>query len=120
LIQVLKPAADRKDWRQWVADLQGQGYPIEYRRGRVAEKILHPRLRQLMQPLKKGEASQLAFIGGMAYTARIVDEKQLAARPLNEVSAEIRKALVPVQLKKAVKLASQQVLQTADVVYEKQ
>jgi len=120
LIQVLKTAADNKDWQQWVEKLQAQGYPIEYRRGRVAEKILHPRLHQLMQPLKKGETSQLTFIEGTAYTVRIVDERQIAPRPLNEVSAEIRKALVPVQLKKSVKLASQQVLKTADVVYENQ
>jgi len=119
LIQVLKSNADQKDWQQWAGELQGQGYPIEYRRGRVAEKILHPRLNQLMRPLKKGETSQLTFIEGTAYAVRIVDEKQLAARPLNEVGAEIRKALVPVQLKKSVKLASQQVLQSADVVYEK-
>jgi hypothetical protein len=120
LIQVLKSAAENKDWQQWVAKLQDQGYPIEYRRGRVAEKILHPRLYQLMQPLKKGQASRLTFIEGTAYTVRILEEKQIAPRPLNEVSAEIRKALVPVQLKKSVKLASRQVLKTADVVYEKQ
>lgn len=120
LIQVMKSAADRKDWQQWVAELQGQGHPIEYRRGRVAEKILHPRLLQLMQLLKKGEASQLTFIEGTAYAVRIVDEKHMAPRPLNEVSAEIRKTLVPVQLKKSVKLASQEVLKSADVVYEKQ
>jgi hypothetical protein len=119
LIQVLKAAADQKDWQQWAKKLKGQGYPIEYRRGRVAEKILHPRLQQMMQPLKKGEVSQLTFIEGTAYAVRIVDEKQIAPRPLNEVGAEIRKALVPVQLKKSVKLASQQVLKTADVVYEK-
>jgi hypothetical protein len=120
LIQVLKTAADKNDWKQWVGKLQGQGYPIEYRRGRVVEKILHSRLYQLMQPLKKGQASQLTFIEGTAYTVRIVDERRIAPRPLNEVSAEIRKALVPVQLKKSVKLASQQVMKTADVVYEKQ
>ncbi len=119
LIQALKAAAEKNDWQQWVKKLKEQSYPIEYRRGRVAEKILHPRLQQLMQPLKKGQVSQLTFIEGTVYTVRIVDERQIAPRPLNEVSAEIRKALVPVQLKKSVKLASQQVLQTADVVYEK-
>ena len=119
LLQVLQTAAEKKDWQQWVKNLQDQDYPIEYRRGRVAEKLLHPRLHQLMQSLRKGEASQLTFIEGTAYTVRIVDEKQIAPRPLNEVSAEIRKALVPVQLKKSVKQASQQVMQTADVVYEK-
>ena len=119
LLQVLQTAAEKKDWQQWVKNLQDQDYPIEYRRGRVAEKLLHPRLHQLMQSLIKGEASQLTFIEGTAYIVRIVAEKHMAPRPLNEVSAEIRKALVPVQLKKAVKLASQQVLETAEVVYEK-
>lgn len=120
LMQALQTAAEKKDWRQWVKTIKSQGHPIEYRRGRVAEKILHPRLYQLMQPLKKGQASQITFIEGMAYLVRIVDEKEMVPRPLNEVSAEIRQALVPVQLKKSVKLASQQVLQNVDVVYEKQ
>jgi hypothetical protein len=120
LMQVLKSAAENKDWQQWAKNLQDQGYPIDYRRGRAAEKVLHPRLQQLMQPLKKGQASQLTFIEGTAYTVRILEEKQIGPRPLNQVSAEIRKALVPVQLKKSVKLASRQVLAKSEVVYEEE
>jgi hypothetical protein len=120
LIKAMQGAAVKKDWQQWVQSLQQQGYPIELRQGQVDEKLLHPRLRQLMMSLQKGQTSQLSFIEGQAYIIRVVDEKQLPPRPLNEVSAQIRKALVPVQLKKAVKQASDQVLQTTEVIYEEQ
>jgi hypothetical protein len=119
LIRVLSQAADMPDWRQWVKILQQQGHAVDFKEGQVTEKILHPRLRQLMQPLKKGETSRLAFVKGSAYVVRIVEDRQVAARPLPEVSAQIRKALVPVQLKKAIKEVSAQVLETAEVIYEK-
>jgi len=120
LIYALQGAAEKNDWQPWVQTLQRQGYPIGYRQGQVDEKLLHPQLRELMSSIQKGETSRLIFVDGRAYIVRIVDEKQIAPRPLNDVSGEIRKALVPVQLKKAVKQASDQVLQTTEVIYEEQ
>jgi hypothetical protein len=49
-----------------------------------------------------------------------VEDKHIAPRPLADVSAEIRKALVPVQLKKAVKQASEKVLAKSEVVYKEE
>jgi hypothetical protein len=118
LMAALKGAADRKDWQEWARTLQSQGYPIVARRGQVDEKLLHPQLQQLMTSLKKGETSRVSFVEGVVYIVRIIDEKQIAPRPLPEVSAEIRRILLPVQLKKAVKQASDQVLQTTEVIYE--
>jgi hypothetical protein len=117
LIRLFKQAAGIKDWRQWVKTLQTQGYAVVFRRGQVSEKALDSRLKQLMQPLQKGETSNPAFVKGTAYLVRIVEDKQIAPRPLKDVSVQIRKALVPVQLKKAVREVSTQVLQTADVIY---
>jgi hypothetical protein len=48
----------------------------------------------------------------------VTAEKKIPPRPLNEVSAQIRKMLLPVQLKKAVKQAADQVLATAKVEYK--
>jgi hypothetical protein len=118
LIRLFSQAADIKDWRQWVKTLQTKGYAVVFRQGQVSEKALDSRLKRLMQPLEKGETSNPTFIKGTAYLVRIVEDKQIAPRPLQEVSVQIRKALVPVQLKKAVKEVSIQVLQTADVIYE--
>ncbi len=119
LIKILSKPGEKKDWKKWIKKLQKQGYPVAFRRGEVSEKILHQKLRELMRPLKKGEASQLTFVKGMAYIVRIVDEKKIPPRPLREVSAEIRRSLAPVQLKKAVKKASDEVLGKAEVSYER-
>lgn len=118
LIRELEQAGTKENWQQWVKDLQQQGFALRYRKGQVTEKALDPRLRQLIAPLNKGESSNLSFIKGKLYMVRILDDRQIAPRPLADVSAEIRKALVPVQLKKAVKQASAQVLEKANVVYE--
>ena len=119
LLEELKGAAAMTDWEQWAHTLQGRGYPVSWRRGQVDEKLLQPQLRELMRPLKKGQFSPVSFVDGRVTIVRIVDEKHTPPRPLTEVSAEIRKILLPVQLKKAVKQASEQVLQTVEVVYEK-
>ena len=118
LIKDLEPAAANDDWQQWVKALQEQGYPLLYQKGQVTEKALDLRLRQLMAPLHKGEASNLSFINGKLYLVRITEDRHTAPRPLADVSAEIRKALVPVQLKKAVKQASEQVLAKSEVIYK--
>ena len=116
LRELQKPGA-RKDWKSWVADLGGQGYPLQYRRGGTAERILHPKLQKVMQSLNKRESSPLIFIKERCYLVRVIEEKKRPARPLQEVSGQIRKILAPAQLKKAVEQASREVLQKAEVEY---
>ena len=117
LIDALRDPGGRSDWEKWVQDLSLRGLPVLYNRGQVGEEALDKSLQQLAQGLQEGEASSLIFIGGRAYIVRISDEKTYLPRPLNEVSAQIRKSLVPVQMKKSVMQASEQVLSTADVEY---
>jgi len=118
LITELGKAMEHADWQSWVNDLKEKGYPVSFRRGLATDKVLHPRLEKLMKDLKTGEISNLIFIKGVPYVVRIVEDKQLPPQPLDKVSDEIRRALVPVQLKKAVKQASEQVLAKSKVVYE--
>jgi hypothetical protein len=117
LMTALGDADGIEDWQEYVDILQSRGYPVAFRQGKAAETLLHPELKQIMSSLQKGDVSNLSFIQGTAYLVKIVKEEKISPRPLREVSAEIRKALVPVQLKKAVKHASTQVLETAEVVY---
>ena len=118
LITALSKANENSDWQHWVNELKEKGYPVSFRRGLVTDKVLHPRLEKLMKDLKTGEYSNLIFIKGAPYVVRIVEDKQLPPPPLDKVSDEIRRALVPVQLKKAVKQASEQVLAKSEVVYK--
>ena len=117
LIDALGDPGGRSDWEKWVRQLQRRGLPVLYNHGQVDEKILGKDLQQIVRSLGKGEASSLIFIGGRAYVVRIRDEKTYSPRPLSEVSAQIRKSLVPVQMRKSIMQASEQVLSTATVEY---
>ncbi|MFO7607496.1 MAG: peptidylprolyl isomerase [Desulfurivibrionaceae bacterium] len=117
LLEKLRKPEEKRDWRKWVEELQKQGYPLAYRRGAVVEKILHPQLRKMLESLKKNEPSPLTFIKDICYLVKIVEEKDQPARPLKEVSGQIRKMLVPVQLKKSIEQVSREVLEKAEVEY---
>lgn len=117
VMAALGDASEKKEWKAFVEPLKAKGYPVSFRQGQTDEKLLEPQLKQIMSSLKKGEVSNLSFVQGTAYLVRIVEEEKVSPRPLKEVSAEIRKTLVPIQLKKAVKEASKKVLETAEVVY---
>ena len=118
LVALLGHASEKKDWQAWAESIRKRGYPVSFRQGQVMENILHPRLTQLMKDLKAGETSNLIFIKETPYVVRIVEDKQVSPQPLNRVEDQIRKALVPVQLKKAVKQASEQVLAKSEVIYK--
>jgi hypothetical protein len=105
------------DWPSVVARLRRKGLPVTYRKASSDARILSPQLRGLISRLAPGQCSDPTFIDNTLYMTRILAEKKIPARPLNEVSARIRKILLPVQLKKAVKQASDQVLGKANVEY---
>ncbi len=118
LMTVLNTHGTKKDWKTWTEELKRKGFSIFFRKGQVDEKALHPDLKNLIRPLKKGETSRLSFIKGSAYLVRITDERMIPPRPLQEVRSRIRKSLAPIQLKKAVKQASTDILKEVDVVYQ--
>jgi len=117
VMQLLQSAQQQKNWKSYTAQLVSQGYAVQFRSGEDNKQLLHPTLAGIMRPLKKGETSLITYISGKAYIARIVFEKKQKARPLQDVSAEIRRMLVPVQLKKAIQQVSDEVIATAQVEY---
>jgi len=119
LIKALKKAEKSTNWSALVNKLQKDGYAIQYRQDNVNEKILHPQLFTVINYLKVGETSKLTFVQGKPFQIRVLSEEKKAPRPLQEVSAEIRKALGPVQLKKAIQQVSDNLMQQVKVEYEK-
>lgn len=113
-LNALQTAATRDDWRQAA---QASGGKLAFRGGEVNKNLLQPQLLALLEPLKVGEVSTPTYLQGRAYIARISDEQQRQARPLAEVRAQIRRALAPVQLKKAVQQLSTALLKNARVDY---
>jgi hypothetical protein len=117
LMQALAKAEVAPDWQQLTAELERAGHPITLVRGSADDQVLHPSLRKLMAQLPVGKSSKLTFIEGRLYLARITGESKLPARPLAEVSAEIRRTLAPVSLRNGVKQAAERVLKDSEVAY---
>ena len=113
-LKLLRAAAANSDWQNTA---QASGGNIAFRGGEVNATLLQPQLMALLEPLKVGEVSALTYLQGRAYIARISGEQQHEARPLTEVRAQIRRALAPLQLKKAVQQVSEELLKSARVDY---
>jgi hypothetical protein len=117
LLAALQNADKQKDWSAWGKALKQNGLPVAYKSGTADPAILTADLRSQLAGLDPDQPASLAFADGVISLARVTAETKVPARPLEEVSAQIRKTLLPVQLKKAVKQAADQVLKEAKVVY---
>jgi hypothetical protein len=120
LLAALKGADKQKNWSAWSEKLKQKGLAVAYTSGNADPAILTADLRGQLDTLKAGDPANLSFAGSRVRLVRVTAQKKIAPRPLNEVSAQIRKMLLPVQLKKAVKQAADQVLATAKVEYVNQ
>jgi len=120
LIDKLVDPGKQKDWAAWSEKLKHAGFAVVYRGGEVDpnDKLLNPRLVELMSSLHAGQASQVAFVQGRAYVVRVTSEQRTPPRPIDEVRGDIRASLVPTQVRDAVKRASDEVLKTVKVVYQ--
>jgi len=116
----LATASAEKNWSRYVAGLSKKNLPLQFRRGKTGSNVILEELQRVIDGLSVGDVSAPFFVGGKVYIARVTSEKNIPPRPLNEVSAEIRKALAPVQLKKAIRKVSDEVLNAVSVEYVKQ
>ena len=118
LLAAMKDADKHQDWAAWSEKLKQKGLAVAYTSANADPAMLTADLRGQLETLKAGDPANLSFAEGRVRLVRVTAEKKIAPRPLNEVSAQIRKMLLPVQLKKAVKQAADQVLATAKVEYK--
>lgn len=117
LLKALNDAAVNPDWNTLTAQLNEQGYSVQLKQGMSNEDILHKQLQTVMSSLALNETSRPFLIDGVPQVVRITAERKESARPLNEVSAEIRRALLPGQLKIAVKQVADELEKSANIEY---
>lgn len=117
VLAALQKADRQKDWAAWSKKLSQKGLPMVYKSGNADPAILTADLRRRIADLEPGQPASLAFADGVISLARVTAQKEIPPRPLDQVSARIRKMLLPVQLKKAVRQAADQVLKQARVEY---
>jgi len=99
---------------QW-AELAEQNPALVYRQSWVTPGLLSNEIEQSVAGMAVDDVSSIVVIGGVAHVIRILAQRLQPAAPLSEVSAEIRKRLVPLQLRKAVKDVSEQLISEASV-----
>jgi len=92
MLQALSSLSKAERWEESV-QAQGPDSPLGYATGHESEQALHPKLKEVLETLVVGRASNIIYVQGRAYVARIVGESKRNPKPLAEVSDEIRKSL---------------------------
>ena len=90
---------------------------LVYQTGRLLPGVLDKRIESLINNLDIGQMSSLVIQQGRPYVVKTNERKKIAARPLPEVSGEIRRQLAPVALKKVIKEQADKLEKTAAIEY---
>jgi len=101
------------DWSKFANTNTDLG--LQHFRSVVQPGLFDPVIEQTIKPLKRGDVSGVVFVKQIPHIIKIVDKQAISAKPLASVSAIIRKKLAAVELKKAIKDASDGVVQKVDV-----
>lgn len=114
ILDFIGAARDSDGWNKL---LEGkQDLPVNYRKVKARLSVLEEPLKTLVASTSAGNTSSV-HMGKQIVIVRVLGEEPIPARPLTEVSADIRKRLAPMQLRKAVKEVSELALQQVKVTY---
>lgn len=116
LYKTLGALTATSDWQQASKKLEGEGFSVNQVSATINPALTDEPLKSLVAKTPIGEVSPVK-IDNNIYILRVNNEEKVPAKPLAEVSADIRKALAPVQLKKAVKEVSDKALEQMQVEY---
>jgi PPIC-type PPIASE domain len=117
LLATLQQAQSTADWKALSEQWKGEGKAVDYRQARGALDVLEPKLAAVLKGLKPNQTSDIIFQDGKPVVVRLNQKQELPARPLAQVSAEVRKSLVPIQLKKQIEKLSDELMKTVQVEY---
>ncbi|MFQ3247453.1 MAG: hypothetical protein ACI9SP_004110 [Arenicella sp.] len=126
LATTTKPSADQrdailaqarviKDSADWSAFANDNELGLVYKNVVLQSGLLAPELERAVKNTKVGETSDIVLIKGVPHAVRVTSVTTLPAKPLSAVSAQIRKKLAALQLKKSVKAASEAAISEAKV-----
>ncbi len=102
------------DWKNYAKSTES--YTLNYKIVNFKQGLLDKKLDNAIKDLKLNEASSVVIISEVPHIARVIDIKTIPPKALAEVSTDIRKRLAPLQLKKAIKKVSEDVVQEVEVV----
>lgn len=117
LLATLKQANSTTDWKALTERWKGERKAIDYRKAKGSLDVLDSKLAAVLKGLDTQQTSDIIFQSGNPTIVRLNQKQVLPARPLSQVSAEVRKSLVPIQLKKQIEKLSNALMKTAQVEY---
>jgi hypothetical protein len=103
------------NWAQYTKD-NNKNIGLRYQKIKLQRGLLDKATEAAANKLNAGEVSNVVFIEGVPTIIRLLEVQTIVAKPLAEVSAEIRRKLAPIQIKKAVKKASEKALNDVQVI----
>lgn len=121
-----KPSEDKRDAilaasrtlksnSNWLAYSNNNDLDLVHKNATMQPGLFAQALERAIKTTEVGEASEIVFIKGVPHMVRVLSVKELPAQSLSRVSAQIRKKLAALQLKKAVKSASETAISEATV-----
>lgn len=109
--------ARQPQWREFADGLKARGEAVTFARTVYKPDLLDRRLAQAIDRLGEGDISATVMINGVPHRVRVTEVRKRQARDLKDVRGEVRKFLLPDQVKKAVRQVSGVVLAEADIRY---
>jgi hypothetical protein len=104
------------NWQNY-AENEGRTLGLSYVKTKFSSGLFDNNLDEVIEGMEVGEQAKIIFVQGQPYIVRVISIQTLPAKPLSSVNADIRKKLAALQLKKAVKESTENVLQQVNVVY---
>lgn len=115
IVEEFNNAIKSDNWKRLADTLRNRGFNIAYRTGNSSTEALDSKLLNVISLLDVKQISQVTWIAGKPMVVRVLSVEEQNARPLHSVSAEIRKKLLPLQLKQAIKQVSDKVLEDSEI-----
>lgn len=103
------------DWTPLAAQARQEGLAFYLVTGTSSEQGLIPEYQALIAPLAEGQISAVAELNTRLVKVKVLERQRIAAKPLAEVRDDIRKKLAPMQLKRAIEQATDNLKASTDV-----
>ena len=118
LVEQLGEFKSASQWKSKVQHLKRSGSQLQYAKVAADADLLDKKFAQVVNSLAEQQVSPIYFFDGYPLVIRVTKIVTTPPKPLSEVSSDIRKTLLPVQLKKAIQQAAAGLSQTFKVEYQ--
>lgn len=108
--EALNTLAYNSDWAAAAEAFRAQGLPVTFKQAKMREQLIKAPFKHMVETTPAGQKTAV-HVGDTLWVLKVTRHQTMAAKPLAQVSHQIRKALAPLQIKAAIKTVSDQARQ---------